>query len=105
MFKMKEKNISQNQTCQELVRTEGQFSPARMELVICTLSPDFLKQIFLNTSFPSESALKTTGITRLLLPVLRLHLKRQTQGPKERFMVDKHVSKTPAEQNRCSSVE
>lgn len=104
MLKGKEKNISQNQTFLEVARNECQFSPGRTELITCKPSADFFK-LFLNTSYASESALKTAGITKPLTPVLRLHPKRQTQEPKKRFMVDKYISKNPAEQSHCPSVE
>ena len=102
MSQVKEKNISQSQTFLEVVRNECQFSPGRTELVIRKPSPDFF---LLNTSYASESALKTAGITKPLTPVLQLHPKRQTQGPKKRFMVDKHISKNPAEESHCPSAE
>lgn len=69
-------------------------------------SPD-LFLLFLNTSYTSESAPKTGGITKLLTPVLWLHPKRQTQGPKKRFMVDNHGGQCSTflktEQNRATA--
>lgn len=67
-------------------------------------SPEFLK-LFLKTGYASESTLETAGITKPLTPVLWLHPKIQTQRPKKRFMVDKYISKNPAEQSHCPSAE
>lgn len=39
--------------------------------------------------------LKIKGITKPLTSVLQLHPKRQSQGPKKRFMMDKHVPGKP----------
>lgn len=38
-----------------------------------------------------KTKLNTKGITKPLISVLQLHPKRQTQGPKKRFIMGKHL--------------
>lgn len=61
----------------------------------CTQSVSWLLKLFLIQNIFVKTKLKTKGITRPLTPVLQFHPKRQTQGPKKRFMMDKQVPEKP----------